>query len=258
MMLAKRVSHRLAVIQLTLRLHAQRALGILSGQERIYRPEIACAKDRLGSAYGGWSFCPDGLNAESVVYSVGLGNDISFDRAIIQKYGVQVFGFDPTPTSLAYLATQQLPAQFCYFPYALAAEDGNLAFFPPPEKGHVSFSLLPRTASHLAPTEKPVLVAARRLQSIMQELGHDHIDILKMDVEGAEYAILEEMLNSGIRPRQLLVEFHHRFQSIGFAKTRAVIAALHGIGYRILTIGQAGLDYSFVDTRVALAESHDA
>lgn len=249
-MLADRVRHRLAIVRLALKLHTQRAAGVLVGQEQIYRPELSHAKVRLGSAYGGWTFCPDGLNGDSIVYSVGLGNDISFDRAIIEKYGVQVFGFDPTPSSLAYLAAQRLPPQFRNFPYALAAEDGELTFFPPPKTGHVSFSLLPRTGEHAmaqAGTQaEPVVVTARRLQTMMQELGHRHLDILKMDVEGAEYAILADMLSAGIRPRQLLVEFHHRFPSIGFAKTQATIAALRDVGYRILNVGQVGLDYSFM------------
>ena len=44
---------------------------------------------------------------------------------------------------------------------------------------------------------------------MMRDLGHDHLDVLKMDIEGAEYAVLDDMLQSDILPDQLLVEFHH-------------------------------------------------
>ena len=32
-----------------------------------------------------------------MVYSVGLGQDISWDKALIEKYRCEVYGFDPTP-----------------------------------------------------------------------------------------------------------------------------------------------------------------
>ena len=43
----------------------------------------------------------------------------------------------------------------------------------------------------------------------MRELGRDHIDVLKMDIEGSEYGVLEDVLYLDIR--QLLVEVHQRF-----------------------------------------------
>ena len=38
---------------------------------------------------------------------------------------------------------------------------------------------------------------------IMAKLGHSSLDILKIDIEGAEYDVIEDMLSSGIRPRQV-------------------------------------------------------
>ena len=37
----------------------------------------------------------------------------------------------------------------------------------------------------------------------MKELGHNKIDILKMDIEGAEYAVINDIERSGIRPEQI-------------------------------------------------------
>jgi len=37
----------------------------------------------------------------------------------------------------------------------------------------------------------------------MAKLGHSSLDILKMDIEGAEYDVIKEILSSGIRPRQV-------------------------------------------------------
>ncbi len=38
-------------------------------------------------------------------------------------------------------------------------------------------------------------LAVRRLTSVMRELGHDWVDLLKVDVEGAEWAALAGLLD---------------------------------------------------------------
>ena len=51
----------------------------------------------------------------------------------------------------------------------------------------------------------------KTLKTIMRELGHDHIDVLKLDVEGSEFLFLEEALDTyslgGVD--QLSLEWHH-------------------------------------------------
>lgn len=51
----------------------------------------------------------------------------------------------------------------------------------------------------------------RTLGKIMHQLGHSRIDVLKVDVEGSEYAFLEEALDSGAiaAVQQLALEWHH-------------------------------------------------
>ena len=39
----------------------------------------------------------------------------------------------------------------------------------------------------------------------MRELGHDHIDLLKLDIEGAEFAVLEKMTAESVRPKIICV-----------------------------------------------------
>jgi hypothetical protein len=67
----------------------------------------------------------------------------------------------------------------------------------------------------------------------MDELNHQKIEILKMDIEGAEYDVIEDLLQSNPDVRKLLVEFHHRFSSIGKHKSKDIIEKLINHGYRI-------------------------
>lgn len=46
----------------------------------------------LGSTYGGWSCDAAPLTEESIVYSVGLGGDTTWDEALLATYNLWVCG----------------------------------------------------------------------------------------------------------------------------------------------------------------------
>jgi Methyltransferase FkbM domain len=90
-----------------------------------------------------------------------------------------------------------------------------------------------------------VEVPVYRLASIARMLGHERIDVLKMDIEGAEYGVLEDLLVSGLAVKQVLVEFHHRRAEIGVEKTKRAIRCLNEAGYRIFSVSASGEEYGF-------------
>ena len=195
---------------------------------------------------GGWWFSAENLNRQSIVYSLGVGDEVDFDLAIIAKYDVEVFAFDPTPNSVELLDTSKLPPRFHFHPWAVTANDGKLAFYPrlkkDGSKSDVMFTMIPTEE-----TKADVInVPAYSLTSIVDKLGHDRIDLLKMDIEGAEYEVLEGLLESPIKPLQLLVEFHHRFVDDGLAKTYDIIERLRQDGYKIFAISEVGREISFL------------
>ena len=67
-----------------------------------------------------------------------------------------------------------------------------------------------------------------------------------MDIEGAEYEVLDDLLASPLKPTQLLVEFHHHFPGIELEKTADLIGRLRADGYRIFAISDAGREVSFL------------
>ena len=44
--------------------------------------------------YGGWLVCNRNISKDSIVYSFGVGEDVSFDLSLIRKYHLQVFAFE--------------------------------------------------------------------------------------------------------------------------------------------------------------------
>ncbi|HXG69634.1 MAG TPA: FkbM family methyltransferase [Gemmatimonadaceae bacterium] len=208
-------------------------------------PRIVARHRAAVERHGEWYLCPTPLTRESVVYSLGIGTDVSFDLSMIARFGTHVFAFDPTPTATAWIRTQTLPAQFHAYPYGVADFDGIADFERPEDPQNPSFSYLGKRAEGLGATRCDV----RRLRTLMEMLGHTDIDLLKMDIEGAEYAVIENMIAEGLRVHQLLVEFHHRKPGIGAQKTVVVVHALERAGFRLFHISPTGQEWAFIRDR---------
>jgi hypothetical protein len=82
----------------------------------------------------------------------------------------------------------------------------------------------------------------------VQKLGHNKIDILKMDIEGAEYEVVEDIVASPVPVYQVLIEFHHRFPYIGVNRTREAISRLNRAGYKIFNVSPTGEEISLIKT----------
>jgi FkbM family methyltransferase len=220
----------------------RRYVDAARGRDVIYRVQLWVKTERHGSDYGGWTLCPTILTKDSIVYSMGVGKDISFDVSLIQSYGLRVHAFDPTPRSIAWIQQQRVPSSFVFHAYGIAEVDGTATFYPPPNPNHVSHTM----AAWSMGSERTLTVPVRRLATIMRELGHRGIDVLKLDIEGAEYAVLDDLIRSHIKPAQILVEFHHRFDAISISQTVRSIESLNEYGYKIFAISPNGEEYSFI------------
>jgi FkbM family methyltransferase len=213
------------------------------GKDLIVSVQDHRATEYHGTDYGGWAVVPDALSSEAVVYSFGVGDDISFDLSMIQKYGLTVHAFDPTPRSIAWVREQSMPSQFVFHDIGIGDHDGMLTLFPPEKESHTSFTVIDRAATlrHVG-----VEVPVRRLSTVMRDLGHERIDLLKMDIEGAEYDVLRTLEEDGIYPEQVLVEFHHRFFPDGIERTRSAIQCLNELQYRLVAVSSSGEEYTFM------------
>ena len=79
----------------------------------------------------------------------------------------------------------------------------------------------------------------------MKENGHTRIDLLKLDIEGAEFPVVDEILRKRIPVRQLLVEFHDGLLP-GFRLRDSLLALvrLTARGYKL--IARVGTTNSFI------------
>jgi FkbM family methyltransferase len=196
--------------------------------------------------YREWALCPDLLPGnQRNVYSFGIGDTIDFERVLIERFGAEVHGFDPTPSVGPLLKTMKVPAGFHFYPWALADHDETLELYPRLRRDETSSSGMYTLVGEAGAVSRGLTVTAKRLSTIMADLAHDAIDVLKMDIEGAEYRVFSDLLQSEIRPTQILVECHHRFEAIGKDKTRAVVQQLARTGYRVAFVSLYGREVTF-------------
>mgnify|MGYP001814663903 CR=1 FL=1 len=193
-----------------------------------------------------WTFIEELLDGDSIVYSLGVGDNIEFDLDLIDRFGVSVFAFDPTPYAKDWVAAQTLPEEFVFKPWAASGQDGTLRLYRRVNKRGKRARVMWTAEGGAGDTDDFIDAPAYTIDSIMQKLQHERVDILKMDVEGAEYEILDGLAGARHPPLQLLVEFHHRFPGIGKARTAECIRRLKGLGYRIFDVSETGREVGFV------------
>ncbi|WP_414830136.1 FkbM family methyltransferase [Alteromonas sp. H39] len=135
-----------------------------------------------------------------VVYSLGVLTDTSFDVAVAEHYDTHVYLFDPAPIAADYISKNPHP-QLTFFDYGVWTENTTTVFSCPEKEGR-SPSML------MAHKGKKFTAECRTLEDIMNSLGHENVDILKMDIEGAALPILEDLVEKNRKlPTQIVVEF---------------------------------------------------
>jgi FkbM family methyltransferase len=219
----------------------------LSGKVGHLKKGVKCKYAWYGNQYGGFYVCPEFLNEKSVVYSFGIGEDISFDKAIIKNHGCEVFGFDPTPKSIRWVESQDTPVEFRFYDFGISNKSGLIDFYLPKNADFVSGSIIDQINID---TEKKVSVKMKTIQDILNELNHKHIDVLKMDIEGAEYDVIGDILNCNISVDQILIEFHDRFFKDGRLKSYQAVKNLNSKGYEIFAASDSFEEISFINKNI--------
>jgi FkbM family methyltransferase len=199
-----------------------------------WRPRACTETIRLGSGYGGW-WIPREVDSSWTCYTVGVGEDASFDQALAEM-GCEVLAIDPTPRAVNHMqGLVALHPNLSLAEYAVWCKDTELDFFPPADPQHVSYSLTNRQQ-----TRDPIRVPARTLPSIAREFGHERIDLLKLDIEGAEYEVLDSLDLRHLGVRVLCVEFH---DDQGVRRMSSAVRSVVSRGYRVISVERTDVTF---------------
>ena len=209
-------------------------------------PRLELRAEWYGSAYGGFFVAPELIPQRATVYSVGIGKDISFDRELLRRHpGAHIHAFDPTPKAIHYLEDKMPAGGFDFHAYGLThGSSGTATFYLPKDRNATSGSLL---ATDVMDEGRAIEVEMRTFGDIAAELGHRHVDVLKIDIEGAEYDVIPDVLVSGVPVGQLLLEFHDRMFAMAYFRSRETLQALRAAGYEVFAASDTYEEVSLIN-----------
>jgi len=206
----------------------------------VYRQDII----NIGTKYGGWSVPEDIFDMSSVCYCVGCGEDISFDLGMIEKFGSTIFAYDPTPRAISFVKekTEDIDL-YHFFSIGLWDSDCRIQLFEPMNPEHVSHSAL-----NLQGTKAYIEVDVMRLRNIMSDNNHESIDLLKIDIEGAEYKVINSIIEDRLSIKVLCIEFDEWNNPLDVYYKKRIsksIKSLIEYGYEIIDCDFKG-NYTFI------------
>ncbi|KAJ6443678.1 aminopeptidase Y [Purpureocillium lavendulum] len=135
---------------------------------------------------------------ELIVYSFGVSHDSSFEAALLQRTNARIWGYDYSVDSWA----KEVPGH---------------------QYSRASFKQLGISGETNTEGKPPMST----IKDLMTVNGHSYIDVVKMDIEGAEFDALTSLINSIKEEQgdynatlpfgQLLVEIHFMNEPPGFS-----------------------------------------
>lgn len=176
------------------------------------------------------------LDEHSIVYSIGVGTQIDFDRAVADRVGCPVWMFDPTPRSVDFMRSHADNPRLRFEPVGVWTENTSLRFYFDPAADSAD-EVRNASVTNIYNRDRFFEAPVETLRSLMARLGHDHIDVLKMDIEGAAVDVLEHALASEIPIGQVVVELERprTWRGFGafFRRVARLFTTLRERGYRI-------------------------
>lgn len=192
--------------------------------------------DKRLQMFGNYYLAKDILPLDGIVFSAGVGQDTDFDEALLDYGAIRLFLIDPTPTSGVHVKAVGLEKRAVFEPIALADFDGEIELYiddlEPSAETTTSISI-----NRTSDDQSSITVACQRVITLMKRHGIDHLDVLKLDIEGAAIRVLADTFAAGIFPTQIAGEFERPLLSIDlpdyFAGLEALFTQLEGKGYEI-------------------------
>ena len=191
----------------------------------------------IGSKYHGYWIPANFFNKESIFYCVGAGDDISFDTELKIQFDCVIYIFDPTPASILHFKSlkeissknQKMPSvsqdsgftyrinfnqleELNFIPIGVWSHKTVLKFYDPGIENYVSHS-----AYLFKDSKNCVEFPVDSLKNFMKEFGHQSLDVVKLEIEGAEYEVLDSIIKDKLDVKIILVEFDEVFHKKGLA-----------------------------------------
>ncbi|MEQ9371475.1 MAG: FkbM family methyltransferase [Coleofasciculus chthonoplastes F3-SA18-01] len=163
------------------------------------------------------------LSSNSRVLDLGA-NRGSFSQAMITRFGCQCVAVEPNPKLFEKIEPHELLKKYNL---AIAHFSGSVNFNV--SEVSVSSSIVYRSKLH----SKTITVSCKPLEEFVVELGWTGVDLIKMDIEGAEINVFHECSDSFLKSiGQITVEFHDHNGTVSKYEVKELIKRFESLGFR--------------------------
>jgi len=190
------------------------------------------------------TYLPRMLDSDSIIIDLGA-NRGEFAHELIRRSGCRVHAVEP----LSCLYTHIPPSpRLTLYPIAIGGSNGRarLKVF----RSRCA-SLLASRQNETALQEEDVDVLD--LHSLLALIGAEHIDLMKVDVEGAELDMLESALSSDLERIGLMtIEFHDFIYPEQRPRVESIKGRLRSIGFRLINFSLDNTDVLFINRTIGI------
>lgn len=166
------------------------------------------------------------LRSDSRVLDLGA-NAGRFTQAIVERFGCEVIAVEPNPEMFDQIAPHP---RVLKLPYAMTASTGPVEF-------HISdFSLGSSLGRPSGQQQNTITVLGKNLEELIREVGWSRIDLLKMDIEGAEIDVFGSCADRILQSiAQMTIEFHDFTGAVSTNSIRKLLRRLESLGFRFVS-----------------------
>ena len=175
---------------------------------------------------------PRYLGAKSHVLDLGANYGL-FAKAITARFGCRCIAVEPSPEPFAAIAETPLLSKV---QAAAASKSGTVPF-------HIAVDSVFSSLSPSAPNiiVQVIDVHALSLPDLFEMVGVRPLDLLKIDIEGAEIELLNTCPVSILQQiRQISVEFHDHCGITSASEVNSTLAWLHKLGFFSVRMSRNG------------------
>lgn len=189
--------------------------AIFSKYEQSAFPEIS-----------GHTFYAPVLGPDSVVIDLGASS-ANFSHVVARLYGARCHAVEATSHNVALIEESDRVRKYHF---AIGGADGPTALRLPESEEHWG-TVLPAAGSETSAGEMET-VPGITLGSFLASIGVERVDLMKVDIEGAEIAMFDAAPDDLLTAiGQITIEFHDFMELSLAGDVRRVIDRLRGLGF---------------------------
>ena len=185
-----------------------------------------------------------GLGPEAVVIDIGACEG-EFGQTLSERWGTRVFAIEANPENYARTWTGPTVTKHHV---AIGERSGTVRLYLGDNPQGNSLDPRHRDVSVGRHTEVPGMT----LRDFMSANGIGRLDLLKVDIEGAEIALFRSIDDETLRSfAQVSVEFHDFIETLGIgAEVQAVKARMRRLGFLPFVYRRPNIDVLFLNRRL--------